>query len=240
MWILNLFLLSILLLGFFVGKKSYFRLDRLNKITLLNTFLFILILFTVLMLLFVMGYFPQSIAAPFMMTFYSFLTGFFLGYAARLFNFRMATGILLYQHRSFWVDHAPNLLAIILIIYGIYRTALLTDQIVTGIRFTSGISLISFGGFTWMLKVVPEFRSKGVLLLDRFIPWDEILAWRWVSETAIGIEYMANRKNDDERISEFITSVPADEKNELETVLTSKMEEFQEARQKKLFPDLKS
>ncbi len=237
MWIINLFLICSIILGTYLGYKPLFKLERLNKFVVLNTMLITLAVFTLLMILYVFGFFPQAVAAPFMMTIYATLAGFFTGYASRLIRMRKDGGQLLYQYRSFWIDHAPNLLAIVLILFGLYRTAILTDQAVTGLRVTSGLSLIGFGLLVWTLKVVPEFRSGGILLLDRFITWDEMLAWRWVSEKVIGIEYMAESGKKGERIREFLTAIPEEEKKELERILSDKIDEYSESRKKKLFKE---
>lgn len=237
MWILSLFLFFIALFGAYTGNQNWFRFDLLTKTNVLNTSLVVLVTFTILMIMYVMGFFPQTVAAPFMMAFYSFLAGFFAGYANRLLAYRRKAGSILYQYRSFWIDHAPNLLAIVLIVYGLYRTSILIELPTTGIRMTSGLSLMSFGFFTWTLKVVPEFRSKGILFLDRFIHWKEIIAYRWQSEMLIGIEFMACEKNNNKRIKEFFTSIPEDEKKEIEMVLKSKMDEYAEDRKKMLFKE---
>lgn len=234
MWILNLFLLFIALLGGYTGFQTWFTFDRLNKNNVLNGSLIILSVFTLLMILYALGLFPQSIAAPFMMILYSFIGGFFFGYAGRLYGIRKESGQILYQYRSFWIDHAPNLLAVAIILFGIYRTAVLTDQAITGIRVTSGISLISFGIFSWTLKAVPEFRSKGVILLDRHILWEEVISWRWLSEEILGIEYIIEEEKDEERIKEFSTKIPQIERKEIETILKSKMDEYFEERKKRL------
>lgn len=237
MWILNLFLILSVILGLILGFKPIFMLERLNRPVILNSILIILAAFTLLMFLHVFGYFPQSVAAPFMMILYSTLAGFFGGYGYRLIQLRNNSGKQLYQHRSFWIDHAPNLLAVILILFGLYRTAILTDLAVTGLRVTSGLSLIGFGFLIWTLKVVPEFRSGGILLFDRYIAWDEVIAWRWVSDNVIGFEYLAEGGKTDERIREFLTAIPVDEKREIEAILSSKMDEFSESRNKKLFKE---
>lgn len=234
MWILNLFLFLTAIAGGYVGYQPWFRFDRLNKNNVLNGTLVILFFFTLLMILYSIGFFPQSVAAPFMMILYSFLAGFFFGYAGRLYNLRKESGQVLYQYRSFWIDHAPNLLAIAIILFGIYRTAVLTDQAITGIRVTSGISLIGFGIFTWTLKAVPEFRSKGVILLDRNIVWEEVISWHWISEEVLSIEYIGEEKSDEERIKEFSTIIPETERKEIETILKSKMDEFSDERKKRL------
>lgn len=235
MWIINLFLICSIILGFYLGTKPLFMLERLNKILVLNSLLIVFAVFTILMILYVFDLFPQSVAAPFMMTIYATLAGFFGGYGYRLIRMRNESGKLLYQHRSFWIDHAPGLLAIVLILFGLYRTAILTNQAVTGIRITSGLSLIGFGFLIWTLKVVPEFRSAGVLFLDRLIQWDEIIVWKWVGENVVSIEYIAEKNENQGHIREFLTSIPEDEKKHLEAILLSKMDEFSEQRREKLF-----
>ena len=234
MWILNLFLFFTAMIGGYVGFQPWFRFDRLNKNNVLNGTLVILLFFTSLMVLYAFGLFPQAVAAPFMMFFYSFLGGFFFGYATRLYNLRRESGQILYQYRSFWVDHAPNILAVALILFGIYRTAVLTDQVITGIRVTSGISMISFGAFTWTLKAVPEFRSKGVILLDRYILWEEVISWNWIGEEVLGIEYLVEENRNEERITEFSTTIPQQERKEIEVILKSKMDEYFEERKQRL------
>lgn len=234
MWILNLFLFFSAFTGGYAGFQPWFRFERLNRTNVLNSTLIILLTFTLLMVFYTIGLFPQSVAAPFMMVLYSFLAGFFFGYASRLYNLRKESGQVLYQYRSFWIDHAPNLLAVAIIIFGIYRTSVLTDQVITGIRVTSGISLISFGIFTWTLKAVPEFRSNGIVLLDHYILWEEVVSWTWISEEVLGIEFLVDEGNHDERIKEFSTTIPQSEQKEIEMILKSKMDEYFEERKKRL------
>lgn len=237
MWILTIFLLLVGIFGLYTGAKEWFTIDRLNKTNVLNGALGILILFTMLMVAFVLGYFPQSIAAPFMMTGYSVIAGFFIGYAYRLFTLRKDAGQSLYQQRSFWIDHAPNLLAVALVIYGIFRTSVLGDQPVTGIRLTSGISLMGFGFFCWTLNVVPEFRSRGIVFLDCFIHWKEVVAWSWLQESVLKIEYILETDDKEENLSQFLTSIPEEERKEVEMVLKSKMDEHVDFRRNRLIND---
>lgn len=234
MWILSLFLVVVFVICGYFGSIRLFMLDKLNRENVLNSSLVLLLLFTLLMIAWSFGYFPQSVAAPFMMFVYTAVAGFFFGYAFRLFKRRSQSGAILYQHRSFWVDHAPNLLAAVLILYGFYRTSLITDLPVTGIRITSGLSLIGFGLFSWTLKAVPEFRSKGVLLLDRLISWDEMISWNWQGESVLAIEYLVEKRSNHERIKRFTTSIPEEERKEIEAVLKAKMDQFEEERRKKL------
>jgi uncharacterized membrane protein len=237
MWLLNLFLLFFLISGFTVGNHPWFTLDKVNKHVVLNSILITLLVFTALMILYVVGFFPQHVAAIFMMGVYTLVSGFFIGYTTRLWKLKKRGGKIHYQHRSFWIDHAPNILAILLILFGLYRTSLITEQAVTGIRLTSGISLMSFGIFSWLFKVVPEYRSKGILLLDQLIEWDKILSWNWVSDDVISIEYIVNKETQNQRIREFVTSIPLDEKKEIESLLKTKMNEYLEQRKSLLSED---
>ncbi len=237
MWIYIIFLSALFIGGLYSGERPFFQLRKLTTSMVLNISLVVLVLFTALMIAFVVGVFPQSIAAPMMAGLYILLAGFFAGYAFRLYKIRSEGGTILYQNRSFWVDHAPNLLAIGLIVYGIYRTSVLTDLPITGIRFSSGMSLICFGILGWTLKVVPEFRSGGILFLDQFIPWKKVLSWRWHSDDVVLVEYIQPEKKSEDRIKQFVTAVPPDEKKEIELVLSSKMDEFAEERSKELMGD---
>ncbi len=222
----------ILIFGAFVGHQPYLRIEQLNKTRILNTILAATALFTVLMAAYITGYFPQVVAAPFMMCIYSFFAGFFTGYAIRLIQLRGSAGSILYMHRSFWVDHAPGLAALLIILYGIYRTSILVDQPITGLRLTSGLSLMAFGFFGLTLKIVPEFRSRGVLFLDRIIPWKQIIAWRWHSEEVICIEFMHRPGQTGEQVREFLTTIPPEDRKQLETVLQSKMDDTRKDRKK--------
>ncbi|TVQ65040.1 MAG: hypothetical protein EA360_10975 [Balneolaceae bacterium] len=236
-WIVNIIFVLSAILAFYRGQHPGFSFERLTKTTVLNSILGVLLFFTLLMVLHFLGFFPQFIAAPFMIVLYSLIAGFFGGYAWRLYRLRRKMGNLLYQHRTFWTDHAPAIFAVLLIIYGLFRTALLTDQFITGIRITSGLSLMAFGLVIWMLKTVPEFRSWGILLLDKEIGWQTVVSWSWESESVISIEYLGTRKNSEGRIRQFYTSVPEEDRRELELILKSKMEEYSEERKDILFPD---
>jgi uncharacterized membrane protein YiaA len=236
MWIISLFLAAVFLGGMFTGNLSNFSIDKLTKQLVLNTGLLVLTLFAILLLLYNIGYFPQWIAAPFMMAVYSFTGGFLAGFSFKQYQTKKKAGDILYQHRSFWVDHAPSLLAIALILFGIYRTAILTELDITGIRVTSGLSLICFGVFTWTLKAVPEFRKYGIILFDRLIKWEDVISWHWYSEEIIAIEYITGN-DENEVIREFLTSVPMEDKKEIERILASKADDYYEVRKKRLLKE---
>jgi hypothetical protein len=235
MWILSTLLLLIFSGSAWAGSRKLFFIDRLTPPLVLNSLLGLLAFFTLLIIANSFGLFPQKVAAPFMMGVYTTIGGFFFGYAFRLYKERTKAGNILYQHRSFWIDHAPNLLAAAIIVFGIYRTSFLIDIPVTGIRITSGLSLIGFGLFTWTLKPVPEFRTNGVLILDRRIFWPDVVSWHWQSEEVLAIEFMARSIENDKRIKQFATTVPAEDRKEVEMVLKSKMDEFADQRKEKMF-----
>jgi hypothetical protein len=224
----------IFLAGGLVGHLPAIRIDKLDKSRVLNTALAAALFFTLLMIAYLTGYFPHTVAAPFMMSVYSFIAGFFTGYGIRLIQLRKQAGYILYMHRSFWVDHAPGLAAVVIIIYGIYRTSLLLEQPVTGIRLTSGLSLMAIGFFGLTLKIVPEFRTSGILFLDNLISWKQVLAWRWHSEDIVRIEYMYDPGLPDEEVRELLTTIPPEERKQIETVLQSKMDDAIEEREKML------
>ncbi len=234
MWILSTILLLIFSGFAWFGNRKSFFIDGLTPPLVLNTLLGLLTFFTLLIIANSFGYFPQSVAAPFMMGVYTIIGGFFFGYAFRLYKERTKSGNILYQNRSFWIDHAPNLLAAAIIIFGLYRTSILIDLPVTGIRITSGLSLIGFGLFTWTLKPVPEFRTDGVLILDRRIVWPDVVSWHWQSEEVLAIEFMAGKKRNEKRIKQFTTAVPATDRKEIEMILKSKMDEFHDERTENL------
>jgi len=225
------------LTGGFIGYKPFFRLDKLTKRNVLNTILLVLFVFTGLLVAYNTGFFPQFIAAPFMVFIYLLLAGFFSGYAIRLMRIKSRSGALLYSYRSFWTDHAPAFLSIVIILFGLYRTGFFTDEPVTAIRLSSGLSLICFGFLGWFFKVVPDFRSEGIILLDQLIKWKHIISWRWHSEDVLKIEYLADTNEIVRNVKEFLTSIPEDERVDIETILRSKMEEFEEERNRLLTGD---
>ncbi len=80
-------------------------------------------------------------------------------------------------------------------------------------------------------------RDFSLLVLDRYILWEEVIAWRWVSEEVLGIEYIVEEAKDNERIKEFTTTIPQLERKEIEMILKSKMDEYFEERKKRLLDE---
>lgn len=220
--------------GFYVGAKSGFRLDRLEKTNLLNLGLLVLMVFALLMVAWHSGYLSETVSVGFMMTVYSLFAGLFSGYGWRLSRLRKHSGYLLYVHRSFLIDHAPAFAAILLIIYGIYRTSLLGELPVTGIRLTSGLSIISAGLMGWMVKPVPEFKSVGILLIDHIVSWDRVIRWNWENEYVLSVDYLPEKINRESGVRRLLTSIPEDDRIEVESILKSRMEEFKDKREHNL------
>ena len=237
MWILYLFLAVVAAAGFYAGREPYIQIEMLSGRKVLHAALSIILLFALLFTAYSIGWFPQEIAAPFMMILYSIAAGFFAGYALRLFTARSNAGSILYQNRSFLVDHAPNFFAIALILYGIYRSSVLTDLPITGIRITSGLSIITFGIFGLTLKVVPEFRTKGIMFLDRMIHWKQLLSWKWISEEVLSVDYFERTSKKEISIKSLVTSVPPEDRKQAEAILKMKLDQFAEERNKDLHPD---
>lgn len=224
----------LLLAGGFAGHQPLFHIEQLTRTRILNTLLIFTALFTLLMISHLTGLLPQKAGAALMMFLYSFVSGFFIGYGVRLIQLRSRSGQTLYVQRSFWTDHAPAFAALIIILYGLYRTSLLISDPVTGIRLTSGASLMAFGFFLWTLRAVPELRSKGILFLDKCIPWKQVIAWQWYTDDVIRIEYLHSPGTEAEEVRLIQTTIPADEKKEVEAVLSSRMVEWEEERKKLL------
>ncbi len=220
------------LLGGISGYMSWFQVKKLNRSRILNLLLFGAVLFTLLMGSYMSGLLSQAIAAALMTFVYSLFAGFFTGYALRMIRLRDRAGAVLYVHRSFLIDYLPAIAAILLILFGLYRTSLLLEQPVTAIRLTSGLSLMAFGFLGWTLKIVPEFRDRGIFLLDHQIDWPRVISWRWNSEEVLRVEYLYKPKSPDREIRSFQTRIPLDERKQLESVLSSMMERHAEKRHK--------
>lgn len=173
-----------------------------------------------------MGILTQQIAANLTMGIYTVAAGFFSGYGLKLISFRNTSGYTEYVYRSFWTDIAPNLIAVILVAFGIYRTGLLTLGPFTGIGITSGISLIAFGFWGWTIRVVPEFRNNGLLFLDQYIDWEKLVSYTWTEEETIEIDYLT----DGQKLTSFSTYIPEEDRLIIERILGKKLKENEEQR----------
>ena len=212
--------------GALIGFRQLMRLEHLSRSRVLNGLLIAAVTLTIMSVAHLSGLFTQAIAAKVTMSLYTIAGGFFMGYGTKLISMRGSAGDIEYMHRSFWVDVAPNLIAVGLFVFGIYRTGLLHWEFFTGIGITSGVSLIGFGFWGWTVRVVPEFRTNGMLVLDKLVKWKKIIAYNWVSEETLQIEYL----NDDKKISEFRTYIPPEDQLIIERLLGKKIKEYEEER----------
>jgi GNAT superfamily N-acetyltransferase len=220
-------IISFIFLGFvYLGYRRTLRLDHLNRTRVLNALLAAVIIITILSLGHWFGFFSQSLATKIIMGAYSLATGFFLGYGSRLIILRRKNGDLEYMYRSFWTDIAPNLIFIALFAFGLFRTGLFRFTYFSGIEITSGCSLLAFSFLGWTVRIVPEFRGKGILLLDQFIEWKKVVAYRWIGEETLQIDYYT----DSEEISEFKTYIPSEDELFIERLLGKKLNQYKEER----------
>jgi hypothetical protein len=213
-----------------LGFRRIFRLDQLNQRRVINSFLTIMTILTLMTVAHWFGYFTQQIAANITMGFYIVAAGFFSGYGGKLITLRRKSGSTEYMYRSFWTDIAPNLIAVILVAFGLYRTGIISLGPFTGIGITSGISLAAFGFWGWTIPVVPEFRDKGILFLDQYISWGRLVAYQWISEETLEIDYLTA----DESLTSFSTYIPAEDKAVIERILNRKHQDFKEENEQEL------
>lgn len=222
------FLLLVFTLAFWVGYQRLLRLQHLNQRRLTYGFLAAMGILTFMTAAHWMGYFPQDMAGRFTMGLYTAVAGFFLGFAVKQFILRRKTGYMEYAYRSFWTEAVPHLISILLIAFGLYRMQLFTLGPFTGIGLTSGLSLLAFGILGLTMHIVPEFRQKGILILDQLVPWQEVMAYRWHRENVIQIDYL----NDNDELTDFTTAIPAEDHLIIERLLGKKLKEHEEERKK--------
>lgn len=219
-----------LLLSAWIGYKQFFSLEVLNQRLIINSFLVLMAVLTVMTVLHWMGIFTQQLAAGLTMGIYSAAAGFFLGYGMKLIHVRNKAGSVEYMYRSFWTDTAPNLIAVILVAFGVYRTGIIPFGPFTGIGITSGISLIAFGFWGYTVRVVPEFRSNGLLFLDQYITWEKLVTYQWLEEETIEIDYLTSET----KLTSFSTFIPEEDRLYLERILARKLKENEERREQQL------
>lgn len=213
-----------------MGYRQLFRLELLNQRLVINAFIGVMVLLTVMTIAHWLGIFTQELAARLTMGIYTFAAGFFSGYGAKLISTRRKARSIDYTCRSFWTDLAPNLIAVVLVAFGIYRTGLLTLGPFTGIGITSGLSLIAFGFWGWTIPVVPQFRNRGILFLDQFIDWEKLISYTWIEEETIEVDYL----NHNQKLTSFRTYIPSEDRLIIERLLGKKMKDHQEDRSKEL------
>lgn len=223
-------LVTLLIISAWFGYRQYLRLEHLNMENVTHTVLAAMIILTLLTAAQWIGLFSQKTVAHITMGLYTIATGFFFGNGFKLIVKKNRAGAVEYMHRSFWIDVAPNIIATMLVAYGLFRTEIFTFGPFSGIGITSGLSLVGFGFFGWTVRIVPEFRTEGILILDQFIEWKLVLAFEWVSEDVITIDYMTEQ----DKICEFNTSIPPEDRKIVEQLLGRRIREHEDERKKEL------
>jgi hypothetical protein len=214
-------------LSAWLGYCRVFNLEHLNQRIIINSFLGMMGIITLMTVAHWLGIFTQQIAANITMGFYVIAAGFFSGYGIKLLSVRGKADSVEYMYRSFWTDIAPNIIAVILVAFGLYRTGIVTLGPFTGIGITSGISLVAFGFWGYTIRVVPEFRNKGLLFLDQYIPWQKLVTYQWIEEETIEIDYLTQ----DEKISSFSTYIPSEDHAIIERILNQKLIDYKEEKE---------
>lgn len=208
------------LISFGLGKR---RLIYLHQITPRKLLLFIvvsLIVYSLLLIVFKIEILTEALAGVIISNIYASIAGFFSGSSLDQFNLRSIQGSVLYSFRGFLTDYFPTIIALGLILFGIYRTSIFSDIVSTPIRVTSGLSILSVGLWGITLKLVPEFRQKGIVLLDLIIKWNDFINYKWDNEEVIEVQYLQ-----DDSILSFKTVVPIDDRRKLEDLLSKKLKE---------------
>jgi len=218
-WIIITASVTLILSGYF-GHQRLFYLHQLSLRRIGFSAVIALSVFSLLLVLFRLRIMSEGVGAAIITNTYASLAGFFGGSALNQYRTKASSGEILYAHRSFLTDHAAVIMAIGIILFGIYRSSLFNDLAITPIRVTSGLSFIAFGLWGMTLRLVPEFRSKGIIILDHVIKWDDFLNYSWFYEEVIEVEY-----EEDETIRSFKTYIPPADQLEVEDLLRSKMME---------------
>ncbi len=73
---------------------------------------------------------------------------------------------------------------------------------------------------------MPEFRRKGILILDQFVPWQNVVAYRWESENVLLIDYY----NSEDELTDFTTFIPPEDQLIIERLLGKKLKEHEQER----------
>ncbi|WP_421774803.1 hypothetical protein [Gracilimonas sp.] len=207
-------------ISIWLGYKRLLYLDQLTARNISYSLIGILGVFLILQWMHRIGYFPEAIAGAVMANVYASLFGFFLGAAIQQFQQKTNCGEITYVNRSFWTDIFPSLVTIGIILFGIQRTSLFSDLPFTPIRVTSGLSIIAIGAYSFTIRLVPELRKNGLILLDRKISWDQFFTYSWFSEGVIEIEF-----KQDGKIRSFKTMIPNEDHLFVEKILSEKIAE---------------
>lgn len=230
--LLSIVLGIVFLVTSWLGFRRFVRFEHLNQRRVLNAAIIGVLLLTALNAAHWLGYFSQAVAARTTMAIYIIAAGYLAGFGTKLIFLRNEAEVIEYKHRSFWADAAPNIIALLIVAFGIYRTGILTLGPFTGIGITSGLSLVFFGYWGWTISIVPEFRQKGILLLDQFVSWDRVVTYHWESEQVLLIEYYTLSG----KLTDFSTFIPAEDQLLIERLLGKKLQEYEDQRKERMLP----
>jgi hypothetical protein len=206
------------IISIYFGYQKVIHLQNLKRSKFLLFLLIVAIILTILRILHINGLFPEEVGGASMSGFYSSVSGFLLGGALSNYREKRKCGRLLYRNRTFFTDYLPVILSIALLMAGIYRSSLLSDLPVTPIRLTSGLSIFMLGLWTLTIQAVPEIRDRGLILLDRYIPWQDFVSYSWFDSDSIQLEYKL-----DGHLHVFNTRVPEEDQIEVEHILNEKL-----------------
>jgi len=229
MYVLISVLALAFLLSFLIGYRRMLRLQHLNQPRVINGFLGAMIILTLMSAGQWMEIISRDLAREFTMLLYCLMGGFFFGFALKMFLLRQETKPVEYVYRSFWTEAAPRILAVLIIFFGIFQIGLIAPSPYTGIGIASGLSLLGFGCFGIAVKIVPEFRTKGVLILDQLVPWKNVVAYEWESEHVLQIDYYQG-----EKLTDFTTYIPPEDQLTIERLLGKKLKQYEQERKEKM------
>jgi hypothetical protein len=219
MYLLISILILAFLVSFWMGFRRLVQFHHLNRKRVVNGIVVGMILLTLITTGHWLGLVPQEWTARFTMVLYIIVAGFFFGFAIKLILLRQKLQSIKYIYQSFWTNPAPKIIAALIVIFGIYRTGLFTFEPYTGIGITSGLSLVGFGVWGFTLRIVPEFRRNGILILDQIVYWKKVIAYRWESENVLQIDYYTGNNN----LTDFTTYIPPEDRTTVEQLLSEKL-----------------
>jgi hypothetical protein len=206
------------LLSSYLGYRRIFHLHHITPRKLGVFGVIVISVYSLLMWLFKIEIMSEAVGGAIITNVYASIFGFFSGSAIEQYSLKTKSGVVLYTYRSFMTDHAPILVAIAIILFGVYRTSILGTMPATPIRLGSGMSFIAFGIWGMTLKLVPEFRKQGIIILDVLVPWSDLVNYSWFLEEILEVEY-----RQDGSIRSFKTYIPPDERAEIDELLRQKM-----------------
>ncbi len=219
LWILISVLITSLV-SLWLGHK---RLIHIHDLTIRNVLVSItlgILVYSVMLYLFKIELLSEAVSGAIISNVYASIFGFFAGAALNQYQLRTKSGKVVYVHRSFVSEYVPVIIALALILFSLYRSGLLTDLAITPIRVTSGLSFLGIGLWGITLRLVPEFREQGIILLDTCINWDNLITYQWYTEEVLEIEYELEGF-----IKHFKTLIPPEDQLEVERLLAKKMRE---------------